>query len=467
MSNFPVFTVILGNYCYLSSLLVRIEVIMVKNKARILCIDNHYEQQSVKKTFRNLQDEFEVIHCDDRAKIKNIVINNDNDIDISAWKRTADALRQSENRYQTLTEISPVGIFRTDAEGSTTYVNPRWCKIAGFTSSEALGYGWLTAVHPADRKRLLRGWKRATSGNNITASEYRFVHADGTITWVIGNAVPEKNADNQIIAYVGTITDITENKQAEEEIKKLNETLEQRVTERTAQLEAANKELDAFSYSTSHDLRSPLRSINGFTHILMEDYAPALDDEGKRICGVIRDKSLMMGQLIDDLLAFSRLSRTDVQQTAVCMQTMVNSVYNEITEAPARERIDFTIHKISDTWGDPSLLKQVWTNLISNAIKYSSKRKRASISVSCRKENQDCIYSITDNGVGFNMKYVGKLFCVFQRLHSPKDFDGTGVGLAIVQRIVLRHGGKAWAESEVNKGATFYFSLPLKGNWPN
>jgi light-regulated signal transduction histidine kinase (bacteriophytochrome) len=213
-------------------------------------------------------------------------------------------------------------------------------------------------------------------------------------------------------------------------------------------------------------LRAPLRGINGFAQILMEDYAPRLDDEAKRVCSVIMENSQKMGHLIDDLLAFSRLSRVDMQPSVVDMQTLVNSIFYELTDAPSRERIELRIGNICDSMGDPTMLKQVWANLLSNAVKYSSRKEKAVISVTCQKKKDKCIYCIKDNGVGFDMKYVNKMFGVFQRLHSTKDFDGTGVGLAIVQRIVHRHGGEVWAEGEVDKGATFYFSLPLIDNKP-
>lgn len=247
-------------------------------------------------------------------------------------------------------------------------------------------------------------------------------------------------------------------------IEDLNQTSEQLKTEQE-KLGVANKELEAFSYSVSHDLRAPLRAIDGFTRILIENYASKLDQKGKRLGSIIQDSAKKMGKLIDDLLAFSRLGRVSMTFSNIDMKNIANAIYHEMTTPKERKRITFTVAKLSKAEGDPNLIRQVWMNLISNAVKFSSHRKQAIISVTCKEEEDKLTYCIKDNGVGFNMKYVEKVFGVFQRLHSEKEFEGTGVGLALVQRIILRHGGKVWAEGEVDKGATFYFSLPKKKRW--
>jgi signal transduction histidine kinase len=244
-------------------------------------------------------------------------------------------------------------------------------------------------------------------------------------------------------------------------IRARNRELERHILERTAQLEAANKELEAFTYSVSHDLRAPLRAIDGYTNILLEDYEPGLDEEGKRVCTTICSETQRMGQLIDDLLSFSHVSRADMQVAAINMEGMATSVYHELTTAESRGRIEFQVGKLPEAVGDATLIREVWMNLLSNAIKFSSKRERAEVEVGYRRDGEQVVYYVRDNGAGFDMRYADKLFTVFWRLHSGKEFEGTGVGLAIVQRLVHRHGGKVWAESQVDKGATFYFTIEI------
>ena len=239
--------------------------------------------------------------------------------------------------------------------------------------------------------------------------------------------------------------------------------LEEQVRERTAQLEDANKELESFSYSVSHDLRAPLRAIDGYVRILVEDFGAHLDDEGKRVCSVISESAREMGTLVDDLLAMSRIGRSAVQPSPVDMTAMVRSIFFELTDSKSRERITFHVSPLPVASADQTLIRQVWSNLLSNAVKFSSKRNRAVVEVDGSEQDREVVYCVRDNGAGFDMQYVDKVFGVFQRLHRAKDFEGTGVGLAIVQRIIQRHGGRVWAEGEPDKGASVYFSLN-KGN---
>lgn len=221
----------------------------------------------------------------------------------------------------------------------------------------------------------------------------------------------------------------------------------------------ANKELDSFSYSVSHDLRAPLRAIVGYSNILIEDYGDKLDDEGKQTLNVIMKNVLKMGQLIDDLLAFSRIGKQNLIKVNVDMNKLVNTIENEFNMQQAT-KIELDKKSLLNTKCDSSMMKQVMTNLISNALKYSGKKEKSKVEIGSYLDNNNNIYYVKDNGVGFDMKYYDKLFGVFQRLHSVNEFEGTGVGLALVQRIISKHGGKVWAEAKVDKGATFYFSLP-------
>lgn len=228
---------------------------------------------------------------------------------------------------------------------------------------------------------------------------------------------------------------------------------------RTEQLESVNKELEAFTYSVSHDLRAPLRAVNGYASMIEEDYSKILDDEGKRLLSVVQYNARKMGNLIDDLLAFSRLGRHEIQKTNIDMNELTEGALLELNKS-VQHKADVTIGKLHPAKGDYGLINQVMVNLLSNGIKYTSKIKNPLVEINSVKKKGEIIYSIKDNGAGFDMQYVHKLFGVFQRLHRMEEFEGTGVGLAIVQRIINKHGGKVWAEAKPNEGAAFYFSLP-------
>jgi signal transduction histidine kinase len=248
---------------------------------------------------------------------------------------------------------------------------------------------------------------------------------------------------------------ITEGRQAENEIRNLNKNL----AERSFEAEAANKELEAFSYSVSHDLRAPLRAVDGFSRILLEEHASQLSEEGHSFLRRVRDNAVNMGQLIDDLLAFSRLSRQPLKKQKVVTADLARQVLEELKREQDGRRIDASVADLPQCEGDPKLLKQVFVNLLSNAVKYTRKREVARIEVGSEKINGETVYFVKDNGAGFSMSYADKLFGVFQRLHRSEEYEGTGVGLAIVQRVIHRHGGRIWAEATVDKGASFYFTL--------
>jgi PAS domain S-box-containing protein len=247
---------------------------------------------------------------------------------------------------------------------------------------------------------------------------------------------------------------------AQEALRKLNAELEQRVRDRTAELDAANRELEAFSYSVSHDLKAPLRSVDGYARMLEEDYAERLDDEGRRLLRVVRDSARDMGQLINDLLTFSRLSRKDLNFTRLNMRSLADDAQRQAMQNTGGRRLRWEIGELPPAFGDETTIREVWINLLSNAAKFTRPREEATISIAGRTDGDEVVYSVRDNGVGFDMAYKDKLFNVFQRLHTVDEFEGTGIGLALVQRVIQRHRGRVWAEGKVGEGATFCFTLP-------
>jgi PAS domain S-box-containing protein len=382
--------------------------------------------------------------------------------DITELKLAEEVLRNEEKRLRDLLEALPQLFWTCKPEGPCDYLSRQWLDYTGIEESRQLGYGWLDQLHPDDRQRAISAWNEKVISGESFDMEFRIRRSDGIYHWFQTRALPIRNADNRIIRWLGSNTDIDSIRKAELQIKNYNRDLERRVIQRTEQLAVANQELEAFSYSVSHDLRAPLRSVHGYTRILLEEYNNVLDDEGKRICGIITKSATQMGELIDDLLSFSRIGRSNLNPLLLDMRDIVSSVTNDLTGQSDKNRINITIKKLYNAYGDSNLIRQVWINLISNAIKYSSKKEKSEILIKSTKEDDKIIYMIRDNGVGFDMKFIHKLFGVFQRLHSSSEFEGNGVGLAIVQRIILKHGGNVWAEAEEGNGAIFYFSLPAE-----
>jgi PAS domain S-box-containing protein len=374
-----------------------------------------------------------------------------------ALKREMKLRLESEQRFSTIFDSVNDAIMVHDiTTGNILDVNSKMCMVYGYTHAEAVKLRIEDLRFDYVPEALERVKIAVEEGPKIV--EVRAKDKNGNPFWV------ELNIKRTVIGgrecLLVTARDIAERKRAEHEIKKLNEELEQRVADRTKELKNINKELEAFSYSVSHDLRAPLRAIDGYTNILLEEYTNNLDNEGRRICGVISSETKRMGQLIDDLLSFSRLSRSEFNISMVNMNELVNLVIEELSTVYNMSKIDLCIDDLPEVKGDLNLLRQVWTNLISNAFKFSAKKERPIIKIKGNIEKNRIVYSIEDNGAGFDMQYSEKLFGVFQRLHSSKEFDGTGVGLAIVQRIIHRHGGDIRVDAEPGKGAEFIFTLP-------
>lgn len=334
----------------------------------------------------------------------------------------------------------------------------RWNKyeeeLLGLPSEQIWGMYWPSSIHEEDREHLLNQFRKAID-EGYGEAEVRVLAWDGPRCFLL-TAVRLEAGNN--IFVVGTGIDITGRKQAEDEIHKLNTGLEQRVIERTMQLEAANRELEAFSYTISHDLRAPLRAIDGFSHLLGEQ-AKDLAPESLHLLQTIQDNVHKMSQLIEGLLGFSRLSRQPLQKNTVDLAIIVRQVLGDLESQRGDRQIEVSVGELASCQADPFLMRQVYYNLLANAFKFTSKRDVARIEVGYERVDDRDVYFVKDNGAGFDMRYIDKLFGVFQRLHRAQDYEGTGVGLAITQRIINRHGGRIWAEAAVDKGAAFYFTL--------
>ncbi len=383
--------------------------------------------------------------------------------DITERKRGEAALRASEHRFRALIEQSADSIALIDADNKILYLSPSVARVEGYEPEDLLGRNGVENTHPDDLPLLheMVGRLLANPGQPLPVS-WRRRHKRGHWVWLEGVATNLLH-DPAVGAIVTNYRDITERKRAELEIRELNATLERRVAERTAQLEATNKELEAFSYSVSHDLRAPLRAMDGFSQAVVEDYGQQLPEEGRRFLETIRAGAQRMGVLIDELLAFARLSRQPLNTHNVDMDLVVRSTLEELRPEQGDRLVELRIGALRPCQADPALIKQVWINLLSNALKYTRKCERVVIEIGCAEETDETVYFVRDNGTGFDMQYAHKLFGVFQRLHRAEDYEGTGVGLAIVQRIIHRHGGRVWAKSAVDRGATFYFTLGGEG----
>ena len=372
------------------------------------------------------------------------------------------ALRESEARFRHLADTTPVLVWMSGTDKLCYYFNKPWLEFTGRTLEQEMGNGWAENVHEDDFQHCLDIYINAFDARHDFKMEYRFRRNDGEYRWILDTGVPRFTPTGEFLGYIGSCVDIHDRKVAEAALQQLNEMLEQRIQERTLQLEAANKELESFSYSVSHDLRAPLRHIAGFIELLQKRHSSTstLDEISQRYLRIIAETAKQAGILIDELLTFSRMGRSEMRYINLNMEQLVQEIKRDLVSQTPGRTINWHIESVPEVQGDPSMLRLVLRNLIGNAVKYTQTRNPAEITIGSTDNENEVVFFIQDNGVGFNMQYVHKLFGVFQRLHSDQQFEGTGVGLANVQRIIHRHNGQVWAEAVVDSGATFYFSLP-------
>ncbi len=385
--------------------------------------------------------------------------------DVTQVRLAQEALRESEGRLRALFDNAPVGIDDISPVGEIIRVNPRFCEITGYTAGGLRSMRIEDIVHPDDLAAYHDGTRRLLSGEIGThAMEKRFLRKDGGVVWTEAHRAVVHDPDGSPLLIVGVVRDITAQRHAEAEVRQLNTELEGRVEQRTRELERANKNLEAFTYSVSHDLRAPLRALNGFSDALLEDCGDQLSDTGRGYAGRIQAASERMAALIDDLLHLSRVSRADLTVVPLDLSALVEAIAAELRSRDPDRRVRFTIQEDVLVTADRTLIRTVVQNLVENAWKFTAPRETATIEFGARPagDARVCCF-VRDNGVGFDPAYAGKLFQPFQRLHAVSEFPGTGIGLASVRQIMERHGGQVWAESKVGEGATFYFTLAAAG----
>jgi PAS domain S-box-containing protein len=376
---------------------------------------------------------------------------------------TSSPLFQSDELFQLLLELGDYAIMLLDPEGKILSWNIGAEYMYEFTAADMLQQP-ISILYPkaeANAQSTNGNFQKVVQRSRIEYNCWQ-QKKDGTLFFANVMKKPLHAPDGSLRGFVRVVKDITAQKAQDDEAEIFKRKLEQQVRQRTSDLEVANRELEAFSYSISHDLRAPLRSVIGFSRILHEDYASVLDAEGQRLLNNIITSAAQMSQLIDDLLKFSRMSRLEVVNTSVDVRRIVDDVILQHQQMNESVNCRFAISELPTCMADESMLKLVWFNLLDNAIKYSSKNDSPEIEIGGSRKEGTSEYYIKDNGVGFDMKYADKLFGVFQRLHSQREFAGTGLGLALVQRIVHKHNGQVWANATLNEGATFYFTIPDK-----
>jgi PAS domain S-box-containing protein len=381
--------------------------------------------------------------------------------DVTERMRSESDIQKIAQHYQAIIDKAPDGIVLINAEGNFKFVSPAARKLFGYSKNEVITGNPSESTHPDDLPMVLAElYHVMTDREYVPIIQYRFRDHSGDWRWV-ESTMSNLLDDPSVEAIVINFRDITDRKQAQLEILELNQQLDQRVKQRTAELESAIKELETFSYSVSHDLKAPLRHISGFIGLFLESTTAELTEEERGFLARVTDAAAEMAKLIDAILSFSRLNQADIRKTNIDMSKMAREVINFFEPEIKDRKIIFNLGLLPGVMGDENLIRQVWTNLISNAIKYTGKKAEGVIEIGCNSSANEITYFVKDNGAGFNMKYAEKLFGVFKRLHKTTDFEGIGIGLANVNRIVKRHGGHCRAEGEPDQGATFYFSLPI------
>lgn len=382
-----------------------------------------------------------------------------------SWKRQAATvmkLASEEERFHTVADFTYDWEYWEGAGGEILFMSPSCERVTGYSRSEFVADAELLdrIIHPDDH-HLMASHRHDMAHEDEAAVDFRIVRKDGNIRWIAHGCRPVFGRDGKFMGRRISNRDITERKQAEAAVFQLNTELEERVAQRTAELEIAIYDLENFNYSASHDLRIPLRAVDGFSKILLNEHSHQLDDEGKRLLTVVRDNTRRMAQLIDDMQAFSRTGRMAMVAAEINMERLVREVMEELKPAGVGREIELVINSLPTINADRTMLRWVMVNLLTNAIKFTRTKRPARIEVGAITGDKETVYYVKDNGVGFDMQYADKLFGVFQRLHGVEEFEGAGIGLAIVKRIINKLGGRVWAEGKVNEGATFYFALPI------
>lgn len=375
-------------------------------------------------------------------------------LDVTEWRESGRKLANSERLFRSLAETVAVAISRNDPLGWIVYANEPMGQLLGVPPADLIGRNSLEFVHEADRTRVADEWLATQAAGENYAGIFRIRSTDGSTPWVMSRSVPEMDEEETVTGFVASLVDITERKQVEEDLSR-------RVAERTEQLVRANKELEAFCYSVSHDLRAPLRSIDGFCRLLAEELAASLQDSSRDYLARVLAATARMDGLIDDFLSLSRASLGEISRLRVDLTELARGIADELRQRAPRREVRFEIAPGLSAPGDPTLLRDALGNLLENSFKFTARTSEACIEFfGATSETGEATFVVRDNGAGFDMQQASKLFTAFHRLHDDRDFEGTGVGLATVERIIQRHGGRIWAEAEPGRGASFMFTLP-------